>query len=72
MQTEIYYTCVGSIRGKCGHAHRTIENAEKCCADDQSACKRQGGYSDRNIRVIENGVVRQLTESESEYLYRIK
>ena len=44
------YTCRGSVRGSCGHKHRTIDAAAKCCASDQSGCRRHGGYSDRYIR----------------------
>lgn len=43
------YTTEGSIRGSCGHKHRTIETARKCLQEDQAGCRSQGGYSDRRI-----------------------
>lgn len=55
------YTTRGEVRGCCGHAHRTIEAAERCRARDQRGCERQGGYSDR--RVIPSGG-RECTEAE--------
>jgi hypothetical protein len=44
------FTTWGSVRGCCGHAHRSIEAAVKCIKADRAACKRQGGYSDREVR----------------------
>jgi hypothetical protein len=49
-----YYTCWGSVRGNCGHYHKSIEAAEKCIARDDRGCAAQGGYSDRSIRVIDS------------------
>jgi hypothetical protein len=40
-------TCEGSVRGVCGHTHRTIEGAVRCIQRDASGCQGQGGYSDR-------------------------
>lgn len=47
------YTTWGPVRGGCGHAHRSIEAAERCLEKDQRGCASQGGYSDRSIRRIE-------------------
>lgn len=58
------YTLTGSVRGNCGHNHRTIEAAAECCLRDQRDCNRAGGYSDRNLRVIEDGETREPNESE--------
>lgn len=58
------YTTRGSVRGGCGHIHRSIEAAAKCCREDQAGCKRQGGYSDRDLVVLENGRRRKPTEDE--------
>jgi hypothetical protein len=55
------YTCKGSVRGECGHRHRKLETAVRCNARDSRGCKRQGGYSDRQI-VRADGV--SLKESE--------
>lgn len=63
------YTCTGSVRGNCGHNHRTIEGAVRCCKADQRGCKSQGGYSDRSITANEDGDSRPLTETE--YLYTV-
>ena len=47
--TKTRYTTRGSVRGACGHQHRTILGALRCLARDQSGCKAQGGYSDRTV-----------------------
>lgn len=41
------YTTRGSVRGCCGHKHRTLEAAIRCVLADQRDCERAGGYSDR-------------------------
>lgn len=43
------YTCTGSVRGSCGHAHRTESGALRCLEADRRACRAMGGYSDRVI-----------------------
>ena len=43
------YSCIGNVRGDCGHKHRTLSGARKCLERDQSGCESQGGYSDRYI-----------------------
>ncbi len=52
MEEKIYYTVWGTIRGGCGHAHRTLQGAVRCLERDQNGCQSRGGYSDREIRVI--------------------
>lgn len=42
----------GSVRGGCGHRHRTPEAAGRCAREDQQGCKRQGGYSDRVLVIV--------------------
>jgi len=59
-----HYTTRGSVRGCCGHKHRTIEAANRCQRDDQRGCASQGGYSDRGIVPVEDGDERELTEAE--------
>jgi len=52
MTTQHYYTTVGSVRGTCGHEHRTREAAEACIERDGRACRRGHGpnaYSDRRV-----------------------
>lgn len=46
---ETTYTCVGSVRGACGHRHRTLSGAVRCAEADRAGCEAQGGYSDRLI-----------------------
>ncbi len=48
------YTTWGSVRGCCGHAHKTVEAAEACIDKDHRDCASQGGYSDREVRSIES------------------
>lgn len=47
---QITYTTVGSVRGCCGHNHRSAAAAGLCVGRDQRACESQGGYSDRQVR----------------------
>jgi hypothetical protein len=44
-----YFTSIGSVRGACGHKHKSEHAAEACIAADNRACARQGGYSDRVV-----------------------
>ena len=37
--TKTGYTCQGSVRGSCGHVHRTIRSYKRCCARDQRGCR---------------------------------
>jgi hypothetical protein len=55
------YTTRGSVRGCCGHKHRTLAAAVRCELSDQAGCRSQGGYSDRVIIVIKDGEERRLT-----------
>ena len=43
------YTTRGSVRGECGHAHRTYRAAARCAERDQRLCAAAGGYSDRGV-----------------------
>ena len=43
------YTTRGNIRGTCGHNHRSIRTAVKCLLREQAGCRKQGGYSDRDV-----------------------
>lgn len=47
------YTTRGSVRGSCGHLHRTAVAAQECLSRDARGCHSQGGYSDRSIVEIE-------------------
>lgn len=42
------YTTIGSVRGECGHAHRSIRMAERCRHRDNNRC--WPGYSDRCVQ----------------------
>lgn len=64
------YTCVGSVRGSCGHDHKTIAAAVRCNDRDQKGCASQGGYSDRSIVAVgDDGYSRRLTEAEVDEMY---
>jgi hypothetical protein len=43
------YTTRGSVRGSCGHQHRSITAAVRCARRDHAGCVSQGGYSDRDV-----------------------
>lgn len=58
------YITDGNVRGECGHLHRSIEAAAKCAKQDQAACHKQGGYSDRILVVIADGKRREATRDE--------
>lgn len=59
-----YYTTRGSVRGSCGHKHRSIDTAAKCVKRDMGGCKGQGGYSDRSVAKVEDGELVELSEDE--------
>ena len=63
--SNVTYTTIGSVRGSCGHAHRTIAAAKACADADQRACHRHGGYSDRDVRRSDGS---RLSEREHERL----
>lgn len=49
------FTCWGSVRGDCGHVHRTAAAAQRCCDRDDRDCRRgcpPDGYSDRHVREL--------------------
>lgn len=48
------YTTWGSVRGCCGHRHRTPEAAWACLQNDRSGCRNKRGYSDREIYVAQS------------------
>lgn len=60
----MYYITRGSVRGSCGHKHRSIETAAKCVKRDMGSCNSQGGYSDRYVYKIEEGELVALSEDE--------
>lgn len=52
------WTCWGSVRGSCGHVHRTYEAALRCCEADHQAVRRTYGrnhYSDRVVYQVIDG-----------------
>ena len=62
----IRYTTDGSLRGRCGHQHKTIEKAAQCLDDDEAWCRAQGadGHTDRRIVVIDSRKRRELNDDE--------
>jgi len=69
-----FYIAHGSVRGSCGHKHRTIDAAEACRGRDAQLCHNLGGgaYSDRSVMAVEDGYRRPLTEEEAECLIQYK
>lgn len=61
------YTTYGSVRGACGHHHRSIGAATRCAAKDQRDCKRVGGYSDRYVRRTDGEELDDAEFGEIEY-----
>ncbi len=43
------YTCHGFTRGRCGHIHRSLEAARRCCARDARRCTRPWQVPDREV-----------------------
>lgn len=57
------FTTKGSVRGSCGHDHRTLKGAVACLKRDQRGCAKQGGYSDRTVLLSTGeGLPRELWE----------
>ena len=48
------YTCYGSVRGGCGHKHRSRQTAERCAYRDQNDCQSVRGYSDRRVLPVDS------------------
>lgn len=65
----MFYTTVGPVRGECGHKHRFLHTAKQCLDRDMDGCVFQGGYSDRRIVVVDNGVQRELTDEEEKWTH---
>lgn len=63
-----YYVAHGSVRGTCGHRHRTIAAATRCVAEDGRGCRGLGGgaYSDRGVRAVELAGVPESLSAEEE------
>lgn len=65
---KVSYSTTGSVRGCCGHKHRTIDSAVTCIEKDSAGCARQGGYSDRYV-IRHDGSA--LSEEEQDEVDRI-
>jgi hypothetical protein len=61
---KTYYITKGPVRGQCGHKHHSLISAFRCQAKDSRACKRSGGYSDRSLVIVENGIIRAIECSD--------
>ena len=66
------YICRGSVRGDCGHQHRTMTGAARCLRRDQSGCGSQGGYSDRRIVRGDGSAVDDVAMTQPETRLRIE
>mgnify|MGYP001580242713 FL=1 len=68
-----YYTTSGSVRGSCGHHHRTEAAAQACVERDQAGIRRAypstfptRSYSDRVVVAVhrDGGETRPIEERE--------
>lgn len=48
----LHFTTWGTVRGSCGHAHRTLAQAQACVIRDERLCRRTGRDTDRAIRFV--------------------
>lgn len=64
-----FYTTTGSVRGCCGHKHRSIATAKRCIDKDQAGCATQGGYSDRHVVRHDGSELSEDEQDELFYLY---
>ncbi len=48
------YTTYGSVRGGCGHKHRSRQTAERCAYRDQDNCNSIRCYSDRRVLPVDS------------------
>jgi hypothetical protein len=56
VEQNVWYEAEGSVRGACGHHHRTAGAAETCRLRDRAgATNRWGAYSDRDQVVRSDG-----------------
>ena len=46
------FTTYGDVRGGCGKVYDTAEEAHRAVMSDAHGCRRQYGYSDRQVAVI--------------------
>lgn len=66
------YIATGSVRGDCGHRHRTPGAALACARQDGRNVKRGHGecaYSDRQPAALSGGNLRPLTAGEWDRAY---
>lgn len=68
---ETKYTTLGTVRGSCGHNHKTIQAAYNCLRKDQKDVNSLGGgaYSDR---IIVRASMEELDGDEREELDQIE
>ena len=66
--TMTTYTTYGSVRGGCGHRHKTIRAAEHCLDRDQRGCSSQGGYSDRSVCEVRNGCLYEVGGNDTDWI----
>lgn len=61
------YSAIGSVRGSCGHKHRSLEAAVACLCRDQRRMTALPGrcYSDREI---ERSDGRRLDDDDVDYI----
>lgn len=47
------YATYGNVRGLGPTLHRTLDAAQAAVARDQAGCRKQGGYSDRDVYLVD-------------------
>ena len=64
--TTVTYSAVGSVRGSCGHAHRTAAAAQRCADRDHRGVRAGHGRSAYSDRTVARSDGRPLTEREAD------
>lgn len=64
----VTYTAVGSVRGSCGHAHRTAIAAHRCAVRDHHAVRVGRAAVPALDRVVVRSDGKRLSEREVECL----
>ena len=65
-RVNMTYTCSGSVRGSCGHKHRTVGAAERCRQRDADGCRSQGGYTDRSVCRTDGEPLDEMERADAE------
>jgi len=74
--TKNYWIATGSVRGSCGHRHKTERSARKCAVKDAKGISRRypstfptRAYSDRYPKCMGDKEFCERTEDDEELYY---